>query len=110
MTYCDLGEDCIVGEFWNAQAEWSQATFGTDEERGPIGALKHLAKEVQEALEDPTDIYEYADLLFLVCDATRRAGFTLNDLVSTAKAKLIINKKRVWNKPIDDEPAEHVRS
>lgn len=33
-------------QFWKDQAIWSQATFGTDEERGPVGPLKHLALEV----------------------------------------------------------------
>lgn len=32
-------------------SEWSQKTFGSDDERGPIGALKHLAKEAKEAAE-----------------------------------------------------------
>ena len=48
-------------EFARLQAEWSQATFGTDAERGPIGPLKHLAKEVQEALEHLDDHMEYVD-------------------------------------------------
>lgn len=30
-------------------SEWSQKTFGSDDERGPIGALKHLAKASVES-------------------------------------------------------------
>ena len=33
------------------QSQWSQQTFGTDEERGPVGALHHLAREAVEAAE-----------------------------------------------------------
>ena len=29
-------------KFWNEHAEWSQATFGTDAVRGPLGALRHF--------------------------------------------------------------------
>lgn len=71
---------------------------------------QHLAKEVQEALADPANPEEYADLLFLVLDAFRRAGFTYRDLIREVGAKLIKNKAREWPKPTSDEPVEHVRS
>lgn len=96
-------------EFCEAQSEWSQATFGTDSERGPIGALKHLAKEVTEALENPSDEMEYVDCLFLVIDASRRAGISGQRLLGLAFEKLEINKARTWPKPTSDEPVEHVR-
>jgi hypothetical protein len=100
----------MMKEFWRQQAEWSQATFGLDNERGPVGALKHLAKEVQEAQADPTDLEEYADCLFLLFDATRRAGFTYNQLLLKAFEKLDKNRLRKWPKPsTNDEPIEHVR-
>lgn len=96
--------------FWEAQSEWSQRTFGTDAERGPKGALKHLAKEVNECLADPTDLMEFVDCLFLVCDASRRAGFTVEQVMDAAWEKLAINKARQWQKPTSgDEPVEHVR-
>lgn len=95
--------------FWNAQAEWSRATFGSDTERGPQGPLKHLRKEVDEVLANPHDLEEYADLLFLVFDATRRAGFSYLDLDNAAWMKLEKNKQRVWSKPTTDDPVEHIR-
>lgn len=98
-----------LSQFWQEQAEWSRATFGDDNERGPTGPLKHLRKEVDEVLKDPTDLVEYADLLFLVFDSTRRAGFTYDQLVEACFSKLKINKERKWSKPTSDEPVEHVR-
>lgn len=101
--------------FWDEQAEWSQATFGTDQERGPIGPLKHLAKEVQEALAeieqngDHADIVmELADCQFLIFDAARRYGITHGTLFATCFSKLEINKKREWNVSVKDQPCEHV--
>jgi hypothetical protein len=91
------------------QAEWSQATFGPDERRGPIGALKHLEKEAREAQQDPCDPYEFADCLLLVLDAARRAGINASELIQFAEAKMAINKERTWPKPTSDEPVEHVR-
>ncbi len=109
-------------EFWDAQEIWSENTFGPSSpdwaartgklralRRGPIGPLKHLQKEVAEALEHPDDLLEYADLLFLIFDATRRAGFTFDELLDACFYKLAVNKRRQWQKPSGDEPVEHVR-
>ncbi len=97
-------------KFWNEHAEWSQATFGTDAVRGPLGALRHLEKEAREAQADITDRVEYADCLLLTLDAARRAGMSLDDLLDTAFEKLAVNKQRTWQKPTsDDMPIEHAR-
>lgn len=98
-----------LGRFWDQQAIWSQATFGKDEDRGPIGAIKHLRKEADELLQDPSDLEEYADCIFLVFDACRRARFDYTDLVSKCFEKLEKNRARVWPKTAPDEPAEHDR-
>lgn len=96
--------------FWSAQSQWSQSVFGTDAERGPLGPLKHLAKEAVEAQADPTDLSEFVDCLFLRFDATRRAGFAYDELVAAAWAKLEVNKARKWAAPTKgDEAVEHVR-
>ncbi len=100
-----------IQAFWLAQAEWSRATFGSDTERGPLGPLKHLAKEAAEAQAGPPwDLSEFVDCLFLICDSTRRAGFTYDQLLAAAWAKLEVNKARTWTKPTKgDEAVEHVR-
>jgi hypothetical protein len=94
------------------QADWSERTFGPDTLRGPIGGLKHLEKEAREAQACPTDIKEYADILILLLDTSRRAGFTPLDVIEAAIAKMQENKARIWP-AIDptklDEPTEHVR-
>jgi hypothetical protein len=97
-------------EFNSNLAEWSEKTFG-DLRRGPQGPLKHLVKEVQEVLQKPDDLEEYADCIFLTLDAARRAGFTLDQLMLALEKKLVKNKARTWP-PIDytsDEPKEHVK-
>jgi NTP pyrophosphatase (non-canonical NTP hydrolase) len=107
-----------IRQFWNEQAVWSQATFGLDSERGPIGATKHLRKEVDEVIEHLQEaspdrdklLEEFADCLFLLFDSTRRAGFGFKDLVRAAFVKLAKNKTRIWPTPTkSDEPVEHQR-
>lgn len=95
--------------FWNDLSNWSQSVFGTDKERGPIGPLKHLQLETQEALESPKDISEYADCLILIFDAARRAGFSFDELVSAVENKHKTNKLRNYPKPTTDEPSQHIK-
>lgn len=96
--------------FFERHAVWSQATFGKDTNRGSIGALKHLEKEAREAQANPTDREEYADCVFLVFDAARRAGMSYDDLFDEVEKKFVKNKKRVWQTPTSpDQPIEHVR-
>lgn len=95
--------------FWNSHSEWSNQVFGSITERGPMGLLKHLRKEVEEVIDNPGDLMEYADCMTLVMDATRRAGFTFDQLVEAMFAKLEINRAREWPKAGPNEPVEHVR-
>lgn len=103
----DAGE--LLHDVAREQSEWSQATFGSDKERGPIGALKHLEKEAREAQASPTDPMEYADCFLLILDAARRAGIKPMELMRHAQRKMEINKARTWPKPNGDEPVEHER-
>lgn len=100
-----------LAAFWESHAAWSEATFGTAAELSPIGPLKHLAMEAVEAQKDLTDLSEFADCLLLTFDAARRAGFTYEELVAAAWAKLEINKARKWQVPTKgDEAVEHDRT
>ena len=103
-------------QFWDEEAKWSRATFGSDEVRGPIGPLKHLAKEVAEVIAelerdgaDAEVVMELADCQFLIFDAARRFGLTHGALFSACFSKLEINKQRKWNAGSLTEPIEHIR-
>ena len=106
-TMLEAGE--LLNDLAKEQSAWSQETFGSDAERGPMGALKHLEREAREAQANPTDPMEYADCFLLILDAARRAGIKPMELMKHAQAKMVINKSRTWPRPVDDEPVEHVR-
>lgn len=89
-----------------AHAEWSQATFGNV---GPVGPLKHLAKEAMEAAVEPDDLSEWADMQFLLWDAQRRAGVTDEQITQAMIDKLAVNKQRKWPEPKDGEPRLHIK-
>lgn len=87
-------------------AEWSQATFGNV---GPVGPLKHLAKEAIEAAAEPDDLSEWADMQFLMWDAQRRAGITDEQITLAMVEKLAVNKQRSWPEPKEGEPRLHIK-
>lgn len=120
----------VLTDLIREQSIWSQATFGSDTVRGPIGPLKHLEKEVKEAYEAAQEIkaceigisdftydkakeafqVELADCLLLLLDSMRRGKVKLMDLIRTARKKLEVNKSRKWNTPASETDfAEHVR-
>lgn len=89
-----------------AHAEWSKKTFGNV---GPVGPLKHLAKEALEAAAEPGHLDEWADLQFLLWDAQRNAGITDEQITAAMIAKLEVNKARKWPEPKDGEPRLHIK-
>jgi Protein of unknown function (DUF550) len=97
---CDVLED---------KRDWSIRTFGGLDEIGPLGPIRHMAKEVAELEAAPHDIMEYVDVLFLLDDALIRAGFDWATLASKAYDKLGILEQRHYPKTPDGVSSEHVR-
>lgn len=97
---------------WDEIEEWSNATFGNETERGPVGALTHLSREALEAAAHPSDETEYADCLILLMDATRRSCTSWDEVVMAALRKMAVNRTRYYPKPEpgNDEVVEHDRT
>ncbi|MDN4197141.1 DUF550 domain-containing protein [Citrobacter freundii] len=87
-------------------AAWSQETFG---DVGPVGPLKHLAKEALEAAAAPDDLSEWAELQFLLWDAQRCAGISDGEITAAMEEKLKVNMARQWPEPKDGEPRLHIK-
>ncbi len=103
--------------WFNETTQWQEATFGSRDQRGPIGTLRHLRKEVDEVIQElekdngtPSDLHEeLADILFLLADSANRCGLNHVDLMKAAWAKLAKNQARSWPKPVDGQPCEHIK-
>ncbi len=89
--------------------EWSSTTFGDSKTLGPSGPLNHLRKEINEALDDPSDIMEFADMYMLLSDAASRAGHKMSAVLNATVEKLEICKQRKWGPPNADGFSEHVK-
>jgi hypothetical protein len=79
-------EAAAIEKFAQAQKEWSAVTFGDAVMRGPVGALRHLVKEIDEEVRTEKDHeklkVEIADMLFLILDAAWRAGVSVETMCS----------------------------
>lgn len=105
----------IDAEHLERQRQWSARTFGP----GPrtLGVLDHIRKELDEIEADPTDKFEWADVIILGFDGALRAGLDPQTIIDAIREKQARNEARVWpdwrtadpNKAIEHVRVEHVR-
>lgn len=77
--------------------------------RQPLAAkIEHLNREVKEMQLEPRNVIEYADtfLLFIAC--AQASGFTFEEIIWAAQAKMDINEKRTWGDPDAQGVVHHV--
>lgn len=116
-------------KFWIESGDWANKTFGDVDQRGPIGPLKHIVKEVNKEIIPliermtslPTDFVEAPtideiaeelfDLQHLIFDVARRLKLSYSVYVTGCFDKLEINKNREWPRNPNDtsEAIEHKR-
>lgn len=92
--------------FQVVHGKWSDETFGI---RTPLPSLHHLKKEVQEVIDEPHDLEEYADCFMLLIDSARIAGFSMVDILDAMWLKFEKNKNRQWGAPDENGTVEHIR-
>lgn len=103
MAWSNINFDLL----YNQVVNWQFATFG--KRSNPKPPIHHLAKEVNELLENPTDLSEYADCFFLLFNAAAEAGYTSEQLLIAIADKLEVNRKRKWGKADSDGVVEHIK-
>ena len=58
--------------------------------------LRKVKMECDEAIDEPNDIYEYADCMLALFAAAYKSGFTYDDIQNASEEKLKILKGRTW--------------
>lgn len=89
--YCNR-EDTI----WSLQeavTKWAHDTFG---EHRTEAAWKKLFEELGEAIRNPSDPMEWADLFILLLDLASIYG--VKDLTAAIYKKMAVNSKRTWER------------
>ena len=67
-------------DFLTTQFAFSDQAFGPLQ--SAKGVLAHIAKELNEIEQDPNDQVEWIDVVLLSTDGARRAGHSLDDILS----------------------------
>ena len=93
-------------KLFQSVGQWSKETFPKAK---PIHHLRKLKQEADEAIADPTDIYEYCDILIPLFAAANKAGFTAEMLLNCSFKKLEILRGRTWEEKADGT-SQHVES
>jgi hypothetical protein len=74
-----------------------------------IHHMVKLKEEINEVIENPTDIVEYVDCFICLISAVHNSDISLSDIVEKINEKLEINKKRKW-KLMDDGTYKHIKT
>lgn len=91
------------------QRTFSLETFGPGERGAAVVA--HIRKELDEILDDPTDLVEWADVIILAIDGAWRAGHEPQAIVDAIVGKQARNEARTWpdwRSVPEGQPIEHV--
>lgn len=98
-------------EHLERQFKFSLETFGPPNNNSE-GVLDHIRKELVEIENDPSDIYEWIDIIILAFDGAWRMGYSSDDIVSALETKQIKNENRKWPDWRTAEPGkaiEHIK-
>lgn len=92
------------------QKKFSEDTFGPGGRTE--GVLDHIRKELQEIEADPSDLYEWIDVIILAIDGAWRVGHSPEAIIGAYHTKMEKNFNRKWPDWRTAEPGkaiEHVR-
>jgi len=71
------------------------------------GHLLKAKDEIDEVIENPSDVSEFADVLICVFNAAHKRGISYEQLYEAVENKIPIIEKRVWTKT-EDGNYQHV--
>ena len=91
------------GALFDAMGKFAVEKFP---DAGSIEHLKKLKHEADEAIAEPQNLVEYADILLALFGAAYKAGFTYEQLLEASEGKFEIVQKRTWIR-VDDGTYQH---
>lgn len=92
------------------QKEFSDRTYGPGSR--PKAVIDHIRKELVEIEKEPTDLYEWIDVMILAMDGAWRAGYSPEEIATALDAKQTKNENRKWpdwRTHDPDKAIEHIR-
>jgi hypothetical protein len=92
--------------FQTEVGEWATKTFPNSNIKSKISHLKKEVIELEEAGDDAAAAEECVDCFLILLHIAEQFQF---DLLTEARAKMDVNRKRVWGKPDKDGVVEHIK-
>ncbi len=92
-------------KLYNEIGEWSKEVLPKADSINHLEKLKH---EAQEAIEEPKDVYEYADCYIALTGAAYKAGIDFTEMIKALEKKLEIIKVREWEL-LPDGTYQHIK-
>jgi hypothetical protein len=89
-----MSDFAITAAHIERQREFSIRTYGPG--LRTEGVLDHIAKELDEIRQDPTDIGEWVDVIILALDGAQRTGAAPQAILDAVQAKQVRNEGRTW--------------
>ena len=80
-------------ELYNKMGEFSVNVFN---ENNAIDHINKLKDEADEIIDNPSDIFEYADCFLCLYASAYKAGFSYDEIMMACKDKFEILKNRKW--------------
>ena len=105
----------MIRRYIEDQIEWSKKVFGdpadAPKDYGFDGkaTCAHIRSELIEIEKNPTDIYEWIDVIILALDGAWRSGASPFKIISVLLDKQRINFARKWGKRNAQGFIEHVK-
>jgi len=103
-----LAKQCFLHIVKGSALFDAMGKFAVDKfpDAGSIEHLKKLKREADEAITEPQNLVEYADILLALFGAAYKAGFTYEQLLEASEGKFKILQKRIWIR-LDDGTYQH---
>jgi len=89
------------------QWAWSERTFGPG--RRTLGILTHIRKELEEIVDNPTDLSEWIDVIMIATDGFLRHGGTITGFLPALLDKQRKNFARKWPEHRPEERSRGAR-
>lgn len=96
----------MLREYIQRHIEWSRETFGEGGQANKI--CNHIERELDEIRDNPSDLYEWVDVIILAIDGAWRAGYSPVQIINGLIHKQALNFDRKWNLGEGDIPNVHV--
>lgn len=102
-NFIEYNEVTLLTNFQEKVGEWAAITFPTSSDDSRI---EHIRREIEELQSKPSDPLEAADIFLLLLHHAHMNGY---DLMTAAKKKFEIIKKRKWHEPDEKGVMHHIK-